>query len=324
MSLVIDSQYVRDSEFVKNRLTQFAEAVLKKLSEGTVKESDWSGLTSSYDPILFEAHQEIWNSALSNRYFSLNESYVIDQLENITSTSESNKIITVHIYGALVNMILKSNHTESLHLFKLAYAIKKQSENMISARVDNYAGDYFRNLVNELPGCVRSIVFLSPRIGFLIKNVKYGEYIYKASHNKDWRSTPSDLDPASYSPIFAWVPKTMDNTGKFFLEYGNNNKFWIKKAFDLNPNICVDTSHRSNVHLVECRDRSPLYAVTILPSQTYPDHCYIQNEQTENYMYAGSDETKEDAQRRAIFSNGKRSTRDTSYLWNFRPFRDVN
>lgn len=309
-----------EPQYDSTRSIQLPEQVIRKLSKRTANVNDWSNLIEgekmSHIGDNFANYQKTWDMAVSNRYFSLDANLLIDKLENITLLSKNNEIFKAHVYGALLNIILRSNHIENEYLFKLAYAIQKQLKNTQYRSVENY----LRSLIVSLPGCVRSIVTVSSSTGYLIKNVQYGEYIYTVlySSNHHWRSTPPDLDGASYSPILAWVPKWMDDTGKFYLEF-ENNTFWIRSGSDLSR--YVDTSHNTYVHSPVLRGHSSWTAVNILPSDANSDNCYIQNVKLGNYMYAGADATKENAERRVIFSNGKRSSRDPSYLWNFSPFK---
>lgn len=151
-----------------------------------------------------------------------------------------------------------------------------------------------------------------------IKNVKYQEYLYSINWDKTWKTAPSNLGQ-SYYPVFTWRKKTVDETGKFFLE-SHDGRFWIRSGLD--ESRYVDSSHPTHVHN-PVTSRSDKLAVNIIPSAHNPDQYYIQNVLTQHYVYAGTDDQAEDSGRRTIFSDGT-PPGDESYLWEITQFKVVN
>lgn len=307
-----------EESFIRN-VDPEATKVLEGIQWDKLAQEDVSFLNDTK----LSAIQHLFNETLTQIYFHLNVDQLIDRIRNGSGESENSKIYKVHLYGALRYAISVRSNNENRNLFKLAFAIRDHIKNVHHETAKDYFSDYLKRLADSFPGCIRNILNEPNGNGFLIKSVKYSEYIYTVVYapRHTWKKTPADVEPTTYSPILAWVPKNMDSTGQFFLEF-ENNRFWIRSG--KYPERYVDTSHDTNVHSPVSWKRLSKTAVQIVPSDRDDENCYIQNWKSEYYMFAGSDDTKEDPSRRIIFSNGEREQRDDSYLWKFSSYKIIH
>lgn len=265
--------------------------------------------------------QQLFNETVAQIYFHLNLDELIDRIESKNCTLEKNKIYKVQLCGALRYAISVKSNNQNPYLFKLAYTVRDHIKYNNHEIAKEYFEGYLKRLAESFHGCIRGIINEPNETGFLIKSIKYNEYIYTVMYaaTAAWKNIPNDLK-SNFYPIFAWIPKNMDETGQFFLET-ENRRFWIRSGKF--PEKYIDTSHDTVVHSPVNGKRLQKTAVHIIPSDRDDENCYIQNWNTEKFMFAGADSTNEDSSRRRIFSNGEKENQDESFLWNFSSFRKV-
>lgn len=133
----------------------------------------------------------------------------------------------------------------------------------------------------------------------------------KNTYMSSW-SAQNHGEQCRLSSVFTWSEKTVDETGEFSIDF-NKDRFWIRSI--LYPESYLDTSHVTHAHASAIPRYSPKAAVRIILSDGDTENCYIQNYYSNRYMYAGDNNTKEDSQRRTIFTNGSRENNQSSYLW---------
>lgn len=278
-----------------------------------LNEIQWYKLYEHTEDVKTLKIQILVNEALTNVYSDLDLGRFITELEIIENNSENNQVYKLILYRALKQTISLKEDNELL--LRLAYSIRNYSKN------SNLKKEYFdelQRLLNTFHVCLR--VAVNEPNGFLIRSVKYDEYLYTPLKGRkhQWSKYPAGIDESTYNPLLTWFKKTADDTAQFFVE-SDDNRFWIRSGFY--PERFVDTSDSTYAYFSA---RLPKNAVKIIPSDKDNENCYIQNWVTGNYLYAGSDNEKQDETRRTIFSNGLHNSRDSSYLWNFSSFRQIN
>lgn len=256
--------------------------------------------------------QKMLDESLLRIYSHLDVNQFLDKDQRLDTYSESNKILQVMVYGALRHAMSMKNNGKSPYLFKLAFLIRNHRKYVRHIIATEYFEQYLEQLTQSFNGCIRNIV---KEETLKIKNVKYEEYLYVTAWDKNWRTTPAHFSPNTYYPLFSWIPRVLDETGRFFVEF-ENDRLWIRSGSD--PRRYVDTSCGSPVH-TPISDRTDWNAVVITPSDVDSENCYIQNFNTRKYMYSASNDYNEDTARRQTFSNGTNPS-DSSYLWNFSAF----
>lgn len=161
----------------------------------------------------------------------------------------------------------------------------------------------------SLEGLVNILV----KVPIKIQSVKYGEYLYTTNWDNKWKTMPTGFSSSAYYPAFTWREKFVDKTGKFYLE-AEGYRYWIRCGKVDDEVRYLDTSHATHVHTPLSSVRPEKTAVNLIPVDG--GSYYIQNAETEQFMYAGTDDSREDNDRRPIFSNGTYESRDSSYEWN--------
>lgn len=267
------------------------------------------------------AIQQLLTESLLKIYNRLDLNRLLYKVPQIADNVENNKLFKAYFYGSLWNCVAAKGGAQAQYLTKLSEVIESYVQNANLKIGSDYFNKYFNHLTKSIPSVLRNLLSSNEnKIPVILKNVKYDEYLYSINWDKNWETAPANFGQ-SYYPVYTWRKRTVDETGKYFIEYENGH-FWIRSGLD--ERRYVDLSHATNAHNPIIPPRSDKTALNIIPSAESSTQFYIQGVLTQHYMYAGSDDQAEDTGRRTIFSDGTWASRDTSYLWEISSFRIIN
>lgn len=327
---------IQFSAFKKQIVKTLEDLLLKSFGANetvatkSLEEIDWDKLVVSELADSDElSMQKFIKEAVRRIYSELDVNKFLDQIQNIKTHLEKNKIYKVYLYGAVQYAISTEGNNDSRYLFKLAFNIQHYLAESYHKTGAEYFDQYLNNLIQNFHGCIRNIVFLSKSNEFQFRNVKYNEYMYivHTQQQEIHAQLPNGwFDFLVFSRFTNW----MDPMSRFYLEFVKN-RFLIRSAAQ--PTKYVDTFNRELVTLANIGDRRIVgktfekrifqrqlesTTVDILPSSEDEENCYIRNFHNERYMYAGADDADK---QRVIYSNGVFEKRDSSYMWNITPYR---
>lgn len=209
---------------------------------------------------------------------------------------------TISSFGTKSNSIVNAfknqpdSHNINIYSQSLQRVAKNDSDDVLMVRSASLEG--LANILVKIP--------------IKIQSVKYGEYLYTTNWDGNWKTMPSGFSSSAYYPAFTHRDKKVDVTVKFYLE-AEGHRYWIRCGRDEIETRYLDTSHATNVRTPICSVRPEKTAINLIPIDG--GSYYIQNAQTGQFMYAGTDEEREYADRRPTFSNGTYEFRDSSYEW---------
>lgn len=251
---------------------------------------------------------------------------VVEFIEKLPNDSIGNNVKKTMLYSALLSVAkTEGRNGESevfTYYFDVALSFDEFSQNLI---VEN---DYFKNLIKSIKdkynSCYKSVMHGGSNV-FMIKNDKYGEYLYTQSVNPQrmLKYKPSDISQNLYTPIFSW--RQLNRTIGFKWEIKREkNRFWLRSIeFDR----YMDTTRGVFIHSTYGDVALPELAVKIVPYSKDTENigfCRIMNVHTGLFLFAGGDDAAEDLDRRRIFCgiSNLRSDEDI-FNWQFEEFSSV-
>lgn len=241
---------------------------------------------------------------------------VIEFIRGIPNDSIGNKVKKTMLYSALLLAAKaegKNGESEVFtHYFDVALSFDEFSQNSIIE--NSYLDILIKSVKDKYNDCYKSVMYSDNNV-FMVKNEKYGEYLYTQSviPQRLFKSKPSDISENLYTPIFSWRQQINRTIGFKWEVKHEKNLFWLKSIeFDR----YMDTTRCDYIHSTNGNIALPELAIKILPDSQDTGLCRIMNVNTNQFLSVGSDDVAEDLERRTVLCGKVESSNGTSN-WRF-------
>lgn len=128
------------------------------------------------------------------------------EISSVTTHSIGNKVKKTMLYSALLSAArAEGRNGESevfTHYFDVALSFDEFSQIWLTE--NNYLDMLIKSVEDKYNDCYKSVMHSDNNV-FMIKNEKYGEYLYTqlVIPQRVFKSNPSDISESIYTPIFS-------------------------------------------------------------------------------------------------------------------------